>query len=483
MVNGYQPPPVAPPNFDIYSCLLEKTEEDTFCLHKLFWPDGEPEDGYPDFKEREPRGNADFKGPVIDYGDKTGTKLKPSDILPEDDTGFDCPELQKTEPDKLLAGEAANVKEIAKTLGLEEKCIQAASQHLDIDLNDQTWLTTLLGKSKDRSTMDTYMDSKGCGDFFTSLQNTFSAMTRLRCQWNKIKNQSTTRSVITTNININIDEPSDRAKELINQITLSYQDQINEYRKTKLSNEERIAMLDKYGKKKSKEYIQVIDEAYYIGERSLQAAMRFWQEENPLRAIMKDSKIQIKTKTGTTITIMNDIEADTDSSIIEDISRIASEAAIQNIQKEIGIGSLPDNCREFIQQTTDDLVEEQAEQIVEVINGNSVEVVDRTEIIINIYGSMLGSSIIIATDAEVDVKIYTCIASAIKLSEQVTSHIVAGVKVERTYIYKSEGITDLWAKIIDGATERHIVDDISDTVFWIAVVVIIAIFAYFYLNS
>jgi glutamine synthetase type III len=114
-----------------------------------------------------------------------------------------------------------------------------------------------------------------------------------------------------------------------------------------------------------------------------------------------------------------------------------------------------------------------------IINQNKMKVDNKGGIIIEVYGSMLGSTIIISTESEIDVKVQTSIASAISLAEQVTSRVVSGLKVERHLIYKGEGVTDVWGKIISGATERFGITAITDTVYWIAIAIVIAVFAYF----
>jgi hypothetical protein len=470
------PPPKAEPDFDIVKCLSENGE---FCMHKLFWPNGPPPGGYPDFVARPQQTGPGFQSLHIDYGDLPGSKLAAPDPskLPEASAPGCINVLNRTDLTKLTAGEVANAEAIGKALGMSEKCVQATKEYFQQDISDpNAWsFASFLGVPHDRSRTDSFMNSEGCGDFFSSLQNVYSSMARMRCQFTNIKNESEIRSVNSSNITVRVRGATPETARLIVKIQEDYQKQISDYRR-----EERPSLSEQAALyRESPELYNAIMASYEQGLLDLQRALEHYTDEHPIEGNMIGSTISISQKMRSEVVIMDDISPEENADIKTEIETLASESAIQKIQEEIGLGALPPNARAFVEQNSKQISEEQIDQTMSIINQNKMKVDNKGGIIIEVYGSMLGSTIILSTESEIDVKVQTSIASAISLAEQVTSRVVSGLKVERHLIYKGEGVTDVWGKIISGATERFGITAITDTVYWIAIAIVIAVFAYF----
>jgi hypothetical protein len=281
--------------------------------------------------------------------------------------------------------------------------------------------------------------------------------------------------VNSSNITIRVRGATPETARLIVKIQQDYQKQISDYRR-----EERPSLSEQATLyRESPELYNAIMASYEQGLLDLQRALEHYTDEHPIEGNMIGSTISISQKLRSEVVIMDDISPEENADIKTEIETLASESAIQKIQEEIGLGALPPNARAFVEQNSKQISEEQVDQTMSIINQNKMKVDNKGGIIIEVYGSMLGSTIILSTESEIDVKVQTSIASAISLAEQVTSRVVSGLKVERHLIYKGEGVTDVWGKIISGATERFGITAITDTVYWIAIAIVIAVFAYF----
>ena len=473
---------IAEPGFDVEKCLKDK--KNFFCLHKLFWPHGIPEGGYPDFVDRKKATGPEFKSLHIDYGEEGGSRLKTPDKneLPEHDKpGCEDPLNNINNPESLSAGEAANAEAIGRALGMSDKCIQTARDHLEVALRDKKAFSflNLLGTAYDQSTTDHVMTSEGCGEFYSALQDTFSSMARLRCQFTNIKEKSTSTAVNRSTVRISVMGASAASGDAITEIIKGYQNEINVFMTDVMPDHEEQW---KWYRKDPESYAGLM--RYFDARlKGLQENLKYYTDQHPFEGNVEGSQIQINSKQWTNVTIMNEIRPEENANIKTEIETLATQSSIVKVQEEIGLGSLPPNARSFIEANAKQFSEEQAIQNMSILNQNKMTVTNDGEILLQIYGSMLGSTLIINNESEIDVKLQSTLASAVTLSEQVTNRIVSDLKAERTLMYKSEGITDVWGKIIAGATSRYNVSTISDTVYWIAIAVVVAVFAFFIMKT
>ena len=399
---------------------------------------------------------------------------------PEDDSNCKFPESSIT---KLNAGAAANAENIAKALNLGQECVVAATVDLGSEV-PKNWLESLLGT--DASELKGNMNSSGCGDFSTSLNNIFNEMSSLKCQMSKTQSSEEITFNTGSSIKILFVAPDPRTREGIEAVTDRLTRQLQFYMGTQPKVREYADLPITY-------YNAALS-AWRTGFNELTRNIDAWLKDNPISITVRNTTINAKINNLSKIFISTDISTEAEADVILSVENIATETAVMKIQEALGMNAMPANARTYIQSQVSNQTTSRQDQIISQINQNKITVNSNDEIYLEIQGSVSDSVINAEIANQYDIKIHTAMKSSMSIGETVAANIVAGIKIEQELIVDSGGLDDAWEDVLDSGTERTKIRKDASKSFWsglftsttivlIVAAIVAAIAAYYYLKS
>ncbi len=342
---------------------------------------------------------------------------------------------------------------IAKSIGMDEKCQKQSRTFSDQSMTDVDTMAgaiTLFGgavasnsTTVTKNINDDQMMESGCGTFAVAANTILNETANISCTLNSSLTGSTTEVNAGARITVRTKAPSIRAIKSINQT---------------------IKSMNKDLAKVSTTYPPVQHMSQKMAENALIAhqniqksqaeVMEKYIEENPTRANMKDTKLDLKLKNTVKIKATQNIQETHKTKMEESIKNIAQAAAEQRMSQDLGFRAGSANSKQIIKNKVENIFKSEKKNINEKISNSFTSAVSKNEILIEVEGSIIGSDINVDMMVQTNVQTAQAVKSGVSIGHRVAAELGSEIISQTQTSSKSAGFDDLVKEANEGLAKQ-----------------------------
>jgi len=344
--------------------------------------------------------------------------------------------------------------EIAKSIGMNEKCQKASSAFSDQSMTDVDTMAgaiTLFGAGgmSNSTTVtnninESAMQEQGCGSFAVAASTIMNETASISCTLNSTLSGQTTEVKSGARITVRTKRPSQASIARILESTEKQQ-----------ANVAAAVMKDVVIPSwMDKEMARQKFENHQKSIANLTKALEKHIEENPTSADLEGSNINatinstVKLKSEQRITAMHKTK------IGNSIKSIAAAAAEQKMSADLGFQAASGNSKQLIQQKVDNIFNSEKTSIEEKITNSKTKVVNQNEILIEVEGGIKGADLNLDIMVQTNVQTSQAVKSGISIGHRVAAELGAEVLSSQEDETKSDGFNDLVKEANEGLAKQ-----------------------------
>jgi len=359
----------------------------------------------------------------------------------------------------------AAAADIAKSIGMDKECQKAASSHLSqnmVDTDTMAGAITMFGggmASNSTTTSDldagSAMMEKGCGSFAVAASTIMNETASISCTMNS----TLTGQTVVVKSGAKITVKTKRPSELVSAAILK----VTSHNSTKLAE---IIMKETFIPANVPEHMMPL----YVRKMDLkeanvaryQKAMADYNESFPINADLVDSTLDLRISSTIKLKSEQNIQASHKAAISNSIKNIAAAAAEQKMSADMGFQAGSANSRQIIQNKIDNMYTDEKTAIDEKITNSFTKAVSENEILIEIEGSIIGSSIKADMSIQTNVQTSQAVKSGISIGHRVAAEMTSDILSHQEGDTTIAGMDDLVKEANDGLAKQILAKGESD---------------------
>lgn len=344
--------------------------------------------------------------------------------------------------------------DIAKSIGMDEKCQKASSTSSVQDMMDTDSVAVAaglwgVGAAANSTTVtsnrnDDAMMEQGCGAFSVAAATILNETANISCTLNSALQGSTTEVKAGARITIRTVRPSDDVVTKNNNTIKAMQAKIAETAQKDIPvymmRNEKIAM-HRYDKL----------------EKSVQAlsdSLDLYILNNSSNATVRNTNFNLKINNSLTMKSDQRLESSHKKSLQESIRSIAGAAAEQKMSADLGFRAGSANSKQAIQTKVDNIFRSEQKNIEEKITNSFVKAESSSEVLMEIQGGMDGNDILIDMMVQTNVQTTQAVSSGIEIGHRVAAELEADILTMSDNEVKSAGFDDLVREANEGLAKQ-----------------------------
>lgn len=309
-----------------------------------------------------------------------------------------------------------NTDQLAKTMGMNEKCKTEASNSstsASVSANANAFIFSAAAQGS-MTQMNEDMKSSGCGDFFLNSQNILTNNNSISCTLNDISQNSSAEANENATINIKTLPISTTDQKTIDDIN-------NSIVKLTLAQQN-----PKYSKVLEDAIDRLSETAQVIANRDITI-----------------TNSTLKNDVKTTIKQISTIDTSTQTKLVSDYKNIAKAAAVQSLQSTLGTQALPPNTRSIVNDNVENNTSNINNTIQEIVQKNTTTVNQNGNITMQASGNVTIKDSYVGNDLQAQIVSKAITQSAIAQGVAVASNMVNDATSDTSSKSISKGIEDL----------------------------------------
>lgn len=370
----------------------------------------------------------------------------------------------------------ADYGEIARKMGMDQKCIQEAK---NVAINSQSSTNVVLvtpfgGGGGSHNTTDSHLDtgmtSEGCGKMSFTATTMLEEEKTMTCNMNKTLSGQDVKSTASSKLLIELVPPSE---ETIAGILETIRTMENNISRLQLA----AAALPAFPPMPTSGSVdpgvlKILTDLLILRGDNIQrsidvsvAALKFFIETNPVAANIVDSNVSQKITSNISIKSSQNIDDTTKSTMIDSLKRVATAIALDKVSTHQGVGALPQNVKDAVISEVEKSVLKETKNITETITKNSLSSgVDNT-IVARIYGGIKGSNIDQGISSQVSLAVSQTMKKTVEIANTVAAHIISTTESTRIDDSILDGIDKILTANADGQAKmaEQVMSDLADT--------------------
>ncbi len=356
----------------------------------------------------------------------------------------------------MIAGDdGSKMAEIAKGIGMNEKCQRQSKTYSDQGMIDSDTLAAAGGLwgaavATNATTVtnnineDSMMES-GCGSFAAVASTILNETANISCTLNSTLSGSTTEVKSGAKITVRTIRPSAEAIAMIQATTETLSDNM-----TKVSMKDINIPVGT-----SPEVARMLIERQEKNVASHSSVLEKYFEEYPTSSGLFNSNLNLRIENKIKLKSSQTFSSNHKAKLATSIKSIAAAAAEQKLSQDLGFRSGTPNTKQVIDNKVENLFKNQQSSIEDKITNSFTKAVSNNEILVEIQGPIVASDIVADMMIQTNVQTSQAVKSGISIGQRVAAELGADILSGTDTTTNSDGFNDLVEAANAGLAEQQ----------------------------